>query len=129
MKPTPIAAHPYFADDAPWMDSQWFAARPERQYRLRPPHRSEYANFGGSTHILVQKISTVERQRLPVSLLAVPANIKALLQSDSPVAVDTDSVLAEMFFALLTGRTFNLRRIVRVGLEKYKGSCLLISGE
>lgn len=120
MKPNPIASTPYFAVDAPWLDAQWFATRPERQYRLLLPHHSEFASLGGSTHILVQKICTVERQRLPVSLLAVPANIKALLQSESPDAADTDAVLAEMFVALLMGRTFDLRRVVRVGLSKLR---------
>lgn len=120
MKPTPIINRTYFADDAPWMDAQWFAQRPERQYRLRPMHPSEYSSFGGSTHILVQKVCSVERQRLPVSLLAVPADIKTLLQSDLPFEPDTDAVLAEMFVVLLTGQTFDLRRIVRNGLENFR---------
>lgn len=120
MKPKRIADQSYFADDAPWKDAQWFAQRPERQYRLRPMHPSEFDSFGGCTHILVQKISTRERQRVPMTLLAVPANIKARLQSDLPVAPDTDAVLAEIFISVLTGRRFELRSVVQDGLEKFR---------
>ena len=114
-----LTNRPYYDHDAPWRDAQWFSERPERQYRLRPMYPSEYNSFGGSTHILVKKIGSIERQRLPVLLLAVPAYIKARLQSDSPVAPDIEAVLAEMFVAVLTGRTLDLRRVLRNGLENF----------
>jgi hypothetical protein len=113
---------PYYADDAAWLDSQWFQERPERQYRLRPMHRSEFNEFGGSTHILVQKITSFERQRQPLSLLAVPPRMQALLQGDLPLAPDLDAVLGEMFAALLTGRTFDLRQVMRSAREKYEAA-------
>jgi hypothetical protein len=113
---------PYSGQDAPWLDRQWFDQRPNRQYRLRPTHKSELSHFSGCTHVLVQKITTFDRLRQPLSLLAVPTPMKAKLQSEAAIDPELDSVLGEIFAELRTKQALHLGRAVRRGLEKARAA-------
>ena len=126
MTAQPIPDEPYFSPDAPWEDRQWFDLRPERAYRLRAMQPSEFPTFGGSTHVVVQKIDTHERMRVPVTLLGIPPGLKELLEGDGAQEHRLDAVLAEIFAAALSGRSVELGRLIQAGVEKAR-NCLKIS--
>lgn len=118
MKTRPMSKRNFSSTDAPWADRQWFDLRPERAYRLRDVQPDEVQAFGGSSHIIVQKISANERMRVPVTLLGIPSGLKELLKGDGERADQLDAVLSECFAAALSGRAVELGRAIRAGLKK-----------
>jgi hypothetical protein len=110
----------FFQHDQAWNDSQWFAARPFRKYRLRAVHPSELHLFRGATHALVRQVERGTRHRRGITLLELPAELDDKLRSEDFVAFDVDAVLAEIWRASLSSKQTTLDRCIAKGLKKFR---------
>lgn len=109
---------PFHTGSVQWQDRRWFDDRPKRTYRLRPLLPGEFPEVSGDTHVIVMKLSTDERQRLPISLLGVPQAMMQKLQDEADDDPVLDAVLNELFFAFMAGEQFQLGAVIRKALER-----------
>jgi hypothetical protein len=111
---------PFYVDDVQWQDRLWFDEHPERTCRLRAVHQSEIPQFLGCTLVIVQKVATNARQRVPFTLLGTPPGLLAWLMRDDPKASELDCLLAALVISVLSGQAFNLMSAIREGLRAQK---------